>query len=522
MNQQDADRPRRRFEAGEGYTMNRFIRLTPRAARGWVAALGATGLIGGVAWSGYAVNPHAATPADLSTPISHAIAGGRDSYADVVDIVSPAVVTVHATGRARATETQFELPDDFFGQFFGRQMPNQNRAPVRRPRQTALGSGVVVTSDGYILTNNHVIDGADSVSVDLTDGRTLKAKVVGTDKPSDLALLKIEGSNFHSLTLGDSDAVKVGDVVLAVGNPLNVGQTVTMGIISAKGRSTGVGDGSYEDFLQTDAPINHGNSGGALVNMKGELIGINSQILSNGDGNIGIGFAIPANMARHVMTELRTNGKVTRAQLGVVVQTITPDLAESLGLKDARGVIVSSVAAGSAADKAGLKRGDVITALNGQPVHDMNALRNRVADAGPGTTADLKVVRDGAEKQVRVTLDTASARRAGRDGDESESDSTAKGDRAALGISVAPLTPELAKQLNVKPETKGVVVRDVDPDGRAADVLRAGDVIQEANRHAVDSVDALRSALRQTGDKTVLLLINRQGSDVFVTVKPVA
>src|SRR3954463_280712 len=523
MNQQDADRPRRRFEAGEGYTMNRFIRLTPRAARGWVAALGATGLIGGVAWSGYAVNPHAATPADLSTPITHAIAGGRDSYADVVDIVSPAVVTVHASGRARASQTQFEVPDDFFEQFFGRQgRPQTPQQPGRRPKLTALGSGVVVTSDGYVLTNNHVVDGADEVSIDLTDGRTLNAKIVGTDQASDRALLNVEGSNFHALTLGDSEAVKVGDVVLAVGNPLNVGQTVTMGIISAKGRSTGVGDGSYEDFLQTDAPINHGNSGGALVNMKGELIGINSQILSNGDGNIGIGFAIPANMARHVMTELRTSGKVTRAQLGVTVQTVSPDLAESLGLKDTRGVIVSSVAPGSAAEKAGLKRGDVIVALNGQPVHDMNALQNRVADAGPGTAADLKVVRDGAEKQVRVTLDTANARRAGRDGDGSESDSTAKGDRAALGISVAPLTPELAKQLNVKPDTKGVVVRDVDPDGRAADVLRAGDVIQEANRHAVDSVDALRSALRQTGDKTVLLLINRQGSDVFVTVKPVA
>src|SRR3954469_2325149 len=523
MKQQDADRPRRRFETEEGYTMNKFIRLTPRAARGWVAALGAAGLIGGAAWSGYAVSPHAATPADVSTPIAHAIAGGRDSYADVVDIVSPAVVTVHATGRARASQTQFEVPDDFFQQFFGRQgRPQGPQQPGRRPKLTALGSGVVVTSDGYVLTNNHVVDGADAVSIDLTDGRTLNAKIVGTDQASDLALLKVEGSNFHSLTLGDSEAVKVGDVVLAVGNPLNVGQTVTMGIISAKGRSTGVGDGSYEDFLQTDAPINHGNSGGALVNMKGELIGINSQIVSVSDGNIGIGFAIPANMARHVMTDLRTKGKVTRAQLGVTVQTISPDMAEALGLQDARGVIVSSVAAGSAADKAGLKRGDVIVALNGRPVHDMNALRNRVADAGPGTAADLKVVRDGAEKQVRVTLDTANARRAGRDGDESESDSTAKGDRAALGISVAPLTPELAKQLNVKPDTKGVVVRDVDPDGRAADVLRAGDVIQEANRHAVDSVDALRSALRQTGDKTVLLLINRQGSDVFVTVKPVA
>jgi serine protease Do len=502
--------------------MSRFISLTPRGARNWVAGLGVAGLLGGAAWSGLAATPRAAAPADVAPPVAHAIAAGRDSYADVVDIVSPAVVTVHASGRARASETQYQVPDDFFQQFFGgRNNPFEGQQrQARRPRQTALGSGVVVTSDGYILTNNHVIDSADDVSVDLTDGRTLKAKIVGSDKASDLALLKVEGTNFRSLTLGDSDAVKVGDVVLAVGNPLNVGQTVTMGIISAKGRSTGVGDGSYEDFLQTDAPINHGNSGGALVNMKGELVGINSQIVSVSDGNIGIGFAIPANMARHVMTDLRTSGKVTRAQLGVTVQTVSPDLADSLGLKDARGVVVSSVAPGSAAEKAGLKRGDVITALNGQAVRDMNTLRNHVADAGPGSIADLKIVRDGAEKDVKVTLDTADTRRGGRDSEQGESDGASKDDRAALGIAVAPLTPELAGQLGVKGDTKGVVVRDVDPDGRAADVLRPGDVIQEVNRHSVDSVDALRSAIRQTADKTVLLLIHRQGSDLFVTIKP--
>ena len=505
--------------------MKSLVRLTPRAARVWVAGIGAAGLIGGVAWSGLAATPHAETAA-AQTPksIAHAIAGGRDSYADVVDVVSPAVVTVHASGRARASQTQFESPDDFFGQFFGRQSsPFQGpQGPARRPRQSALGSGVVVTSDGYVLTNNHVIEGADEVSIDLTDGRTLKAKVVGSDKPSDLALLKVEGSDFHSLTLGDSDGVKVGDVVLAVGNPLNVGQTVTMGIISAKGRSTGVGDGSYEDFLQTDAPINHGNSGGALVNMKGELIGINSQIVSVSDGNIGIGFAIPANMARHVMTDLRTKGKVTRAQLGVTVQPISPDMADALGLKESRGVLVSGVAPGSPAEKAGVKRGDVITSLNGQPVRDMNTLRNRIADAGPGSTAELMVVRDGAQKQVNVTLEAVDGRRALRAGGDadSESDGGAKNDRAALGINVAPLTPELAGQLGITRDTKGVVVRDVDPDGRAADVLRPGDVIQEVNRQPVDSIDALRSALRQTGDRTVLLLINRQGSDIFVPVKP--
>jgi Do/DeqQ family serine protease len=338
----------------------------------------------------------------------------------------------------------------------------------------------------------------------------MPAKIVGTDKASDLALLKINGSDFRAVALGNSDAVKVGDVVLAVGNPLNVGQTVTMGIISAKGRSTGVGDGGYEDFLQTDAPINHGNSGGALVNTKGELVGINSQILSESGGNIGIGFAIPVNMARHVMDDLRTKGKVTRAQLGVTVQPVTADIAASLGLKQSGGAIVGSVADGGAAERAGIKRGDVITSFNGQPVRDTNSLRNRVADAGPGTTADVVIIRDGAEKHLSVKLDelnTDRLARRGRDGRSDNGDDRAS-DKAALGISVSP-------------DAKGLVVEDVDPDGRAADAgIRPGDVIQEVNRQPVKSIEDLRSAVRRSTDKPALLLINRNGNDVFVTVKP--
>ena len=216
-------------------------------------------------------------------------------------------------------------------------------------KQRALGSGVVVSGDGYILTNNHVVDEASDIRVEFNDGRSFKAKLVGADKPSDLAVLKIEGTNLPALTLGNSDGVQVGDVVLALGNPLGIGQTVTMGIISAKGRSTSHGEGSYEDFLQTDAAINHGNSGGALVNLTGELVGINSQIVSPSDGNIGIGFAIPANMAHHVMDDLRKDGRVRRSQLGVTVQPVTSDMAESLGLKDVSGAIVSSVGEGCAA-----------------------------------------------------------------------------------------------------------------------------------------------------------------------------
>jgi len=502
--------------------MNGRFHFTKRAARTTVAVAAAGVLMGTATWHGLAASPVAPAPAaTVSTPIAHAIAGGRDSYADIVDVVSPAVVTVHASGRARASQTQFELPDDFFGQFLNPRGVNPRQQPPRSSRQNALGSGVVVTTDGYILTNNHVVEGADAVSVDFTDGRSLTAKVVGTDKPSDLALLKVAGTGFKAAALGDSDAVKVGDVVLAVGNPLNVGQTVTMGIISAKGRSTGEGDGSYEDFLQTDAPINHGNSGGALVNTKGEVIGINSQIVSNTDANIGIGFAIPAKMARRVMTDLRTNGKVTRAQLGVTVQTVSSDLADSLGLKQAQGVIVSSVNPGSAADRAGLKRGDVITSFNGQPVRDMNSLRNRVAEAGPGSTADLAIVRDGSEKHLSAKLEEADPKRLARSrGDDSESDSGGEHDRAALGISVAPLTPEVASELRLPKDVHGIVVRDVDPDGRAAEAIQPGDVIQEINRQKVTSVDDLRAAVRQSSDKPTLLLINRRGADIFVTVKP--
>jgi Do/DeqQ family serine protease len=392
---------------------------------------------------------------------------------------------------------------------------------VPRPRTGGVGSGVVVTDDGYILTNNHVVEGADEIHVDFTDGRSLSAKVVGTDKPSDLALLKIEGTGFKYVQLGDSNAVKVGDVVLAVGNPLNVGQTVTMGIISAKGRSTGLGDGSYEDFLQTDAPINRGNSGGALVNMKGELVGINSQILSGSGGNIGIGFAIPANMAQRVMNDLKTNGKVTRAQLGVGVQTVTAEMAASLGLpQGSGGVIVSQVTPDSAAARAGIERGDVITSLNGESVRDMNTLRNRIADAGPGSTAQLVIVRDGKERKISAKLDELDATRLARGGRDDEGSPEAS-DGAALGITVSPVTPEAAARFQLPRDTKGVLVQEVDPNGRAAEAgIRAGDVIEEVNRQPVKSVDDLRAAVKRSADRPTLLLVNREGTTVFLTVKP--
>jgi len=497
--------------------------LRDRLVGGGIAAAMAVALVaGGAALRGAGFDePQAGQRTVQAQPaLSPGVAAGRDSYADVVDIVAPAVVTVRVETTGTMAPTMFQGPDDdlfrrFFGQPFGdgRQAP---QAPQAQPfRQRGLGSGVIVSSEGYILTNYHVVGGADTVRVDLTDGRTFDATIVGTDEPTDLALLKIDAGNVHALTLGDSDAVRVGDIAMAVGNPLGVGQTVTMGIISAKGRSTaGTGDGSYENFLQTDAPINHGNSGGALVNLKGELIGINSQILSNSDGNIGIGFAIPANMAKHVMADLRESGRVRRGQLGVTVQGMTSDLAASLGLEDVAGAIVSAVTPGSAAARAGIERGDVIRAFNGTPVSNTNDLRNRVADTGPDAKATVTVLRDGHERTLDVTLDEVA-------GGQSARNDTGHADRTALGVSVEPLTPELASRVGAGDDTKGLLVRDVNPSGRAADAgVRQGDVILEVNRQPVPSVDALREALKENPERPVLLLVSRDGQNLFLTARP--
>jgi Do/DeqQ family serine protease len=287
---------------------------------------------------------------------------------------------------------------EFFGGLFG------GDAQGREGRQMGIGSGVIVSSDGYIITNHHVVDGAQDIRIEFPDRRSFNAKLVGNDPPSDLAVLKIDAKDLKPLALGNSDEVRVGDVVLAVGNPLGIGQTVTAGIISAKGRSTGLSDGTFEDFLQTDAPINQGNSGGALVNTNGQLVGINSQIVSPSGGNIGIGFAIPSNMARIVMEQLIKGGKVERGHLGVAIQPITPEVAAKLNVPESQGVLVQSVAPGSAAARAGLQPGDVIVAFNGEPVSGGNILRNQVAASPPGTEVELTVLRDGREQKTRVAL----------------------------------------------------------------------------------------------------------------------
>jgi serine protease Do len=475
------------------------------------------GLASAGVWSATPVAPktlEAAVPVPVTA--SAPTAGpALHGYADVVAKVTPAVVTIRTEAKASPRYTQ--LPEgmpDIFGDLFGQRAPRGGR-PGPAPMQRGLGSGVIVSQDGYILTNNHVIDNATTINVELSDRRVVEGKLIGADPASDLAVVKIDSKDLPVLPIGDSNAMRVGDVVLAVGNPLGIGQTVTMGILSAKGRSTGLGDGSYEDFLQTDAPINHGNSGGALVNTTGELIGINSQIMSPSGGNIGIGFAVPSNMAKNVMDQLVAHGRVHRGLLGVTVQSVTNDLAAGLGLNKAEGAIVSGVTAGGAAEKAGIKQGDVILSYQGRAVIDTNSFRNEIAATRPGTTITLNVLRDGKPREVKATLSENAPTNDGARGDEGEERGSAK-----FGMTVEPLTPEIARQLRLDRNATGVVITGVDPSGAAASAgLREGDVIQQINGKAVTSTDEVRGALNAATGKPAILLIQRGNTTTFVPLR---
>jgi Do/DeqQ family serine protease len=446
--------------------------------------------------------------------------GVRTSYADVVEKTSPAVVQIESQIKASAARQQQQVSpfDEFFNQ--SPQQPRQNQRP---PTERGLGSGVIVSADGTILTNAHVIDGAEKISVQLNDNKTYEAKLIGSDKPSDLAVIKIEANNLPFLNLGNSDNVRVGDIVLAIGNPLGIGQTVTAGIISAKGRRTGLSDGSFEDFLQTDAPINRGNSGGALVNLTGELIGINSQILSTTGGSIGIGFSIPSNMANSVMEQLIQNGRVRRGMLGINIQNLTPETAEALDLKETSGVVISNVRPGSAADKAGLKRRDVVTAINGEKIEDSNTLRNKVAGTLPGNQIKLTVTRDGSQQEFVATLDEFDSENPNRNPNTQPQNGNNPNQQqnGKLGLSLQPVTPQIARQLELPAETEGLVVTEVEPNGAAAEAgITRGDVILEVNRQSVKTLDDVQSALEKAGERPIALLVARNGQMSYLTISP--
>jgi len=439
----------------------------------------------------------------------------KTGFAPVVKTVLPDVVNISTSKVVRRSD-QFEMPDGmppFFQQFFGQQFgpDSENRSPRQREqREDSLGSGVIVSPDGYILTNNHVVDGASEVRITLSDKRQLKAHVVGTDPKTDIAVLKVDESGLPAITIGDSAKVQVGDYALAIGDPFGVGQTVTMGIISAMNRGN-LGIEDYEDFIQTDAPINPGNSGGALVNDRGELIGINTAIISHGSGgNQGIGFAIPVNLARKVMDQIVDHGKVNRAYLGIMVQDITPGISKAMGLKDMKGVLVGDVSPSGPAQKSGIQRGDVILEVNGKPMDDSRQLRMTISMMSPDATVNLKLLHNGNPTDVGVKLGELP-----NDGEHAKADEGSS-EGALEGVTAENLDAQTAKELGVPAATSGVVVTDVSPSSPLASAgLRRGDVIQEVNHQPVKNVTQFEEAVRKAG-KNPLLLVNRHASTLFL------
>ncbi len=437
------------------------------------------------------------------------------SFAPVVKKVAPSVVNIYSTRTIRMPQFVHPFLDEpFFRRFFGDQFGPEGDRPQKQSIQS-LGSGVIVTEDGYIITNNHVVDGADEIKVALAladDKTEYTAKVIGTDPQTDVAVLKIEAKNLRAITIGDSDQVEVGDVVLAVGNPFGVGQSVSMGIVSALGRGFGMlGREGYEDFIQTDAPINPGNSGGALVDVEGRLVGINQSIVSRTGGNQGVGFAIPINLARNIMDRLVTEGKVTRGYLGVNIQQVTPDLAKAFKLDDQTGALVGGVQPDTPAAEAGLKDGDVIIELNGRKVTDSHHLRLMIAATAPKTKVTLKLIRDGKEKTMTATLTALPDELSGNppakmdEGDQSKAD-------ALDGVEVADLDTRSRNQFDIPADIKGALVTSVESDSSAQEAgLRPGDVILEIDRQPVRDADDAVQLSRKAKEERILLRVWSKG-----------
>ncbi len=490
---------------------NRGFRLKPGAALIVGAALAVTGFVGVKAATPHLDNP----PATIKTAPRSAETARR-GYASVVKKVVPAVVNISSSRvvKNEVTGMQGFDMDPFLRQFFGNNMPFNNIPKERREK--ALGSGVIVSPEGYILTNNHVIDKATDITVTLHDKREFKARVVGTDPRADIAVLKINGSGFPYLTLGDSSQVEVGDIVLAIGDPFGIGQTVTSGIVSATDRSMNGQIEGVEDFIQTDAAINPGNSGGALVDDEGHLIGINTAILSgNSGGNQGIGFAVPVNLARHDMDQILKYGKVETGYLGILPQNVTPEMAKALGVSEATGALVGDVTADSPASRAGLQKGDIILDVNSQPIDNANQLRLKIGMLAPGTNISMKVLRDNKTMELNAQLANVPST------EEQASNATPGQHESTLdGVQLSTLTPDVAQQLQLGSGVKGVVVESVAEGSAAADAgLTRGDVIQQVNHHPVANMSEFRQAMNSTTkNNPVLLLVNRQGTTLFIAI----
>ena len=464
-----------------------------------------------------------------SGPPSQAPAVAIPDFADLAKHVSPAVVNISTTQEVKNPHG-FNGPqgpggpqgpqgpqgpggddDDQFQEFFGpfERFFNMPRRPFKA---RSLGSGFIIDPKGFIITNNHVVENADEIVVKLSTGKEFKAKVVGRDSKTDIALIELKGAtDLPAVKLGDSDTMQVGQWVVAIGNPFGLENTVTAGIVSALGRH--INQGPYDNFIQTDAAINPGNSGGPLLNTKGEVVGINTAIYSRGGGNIGIGFAIPISLAKEIVPQLKEKGHVTRGWLGVMIQKVTPDIAESLGLTESKGALVADVVKDGPAEEAGLKQGDVIVEFDGKAVSDSAELPLLVARTPVGRSVKLKVIRD--KKAEAFTVKIAELK-------DEEAQQEGSGTTEDLGITVQTLTPELAENLQLDRGLKGVVVTQVDPGGPAADAgLRRGDVILEVNRAPVKDVAAYRKAVKTVGKgKSLLFLVRRGDNTIFLAVKP--
>jgi serine protease Do len=435
------------------------------------------------------------------------------TFAPVVQQAAPAVVSIKTSRTVQISERPGIPGMPFFfgpnGPFF--EGPEGDEGGERR--QYGAGSGVIVSEDGLIVTNHHVVDEATKVEVHLSDRRHFTAKVLGSDSKTDIAVLKIDAKDLPLLRFGNSDSVQVGDLALAIGNPFGIGQTVTMGIVGATGRGN-LGIEDYEDFIQTDAAINPGNSGGALINTRGELIGINTAILARGGGgNQGVGFAVPVNLAHHVITQLLEQGRVVRGYLGVGIQDLTPDMTKAFRTPDSSGALVRDVVPDSPGEKAGLQRGDVIRKVDGSPVQDSRELRLKIGGTAPGETVQLAVLREGSEKALSVKL--------GELPDDQQSAPAAAGEASSLqGLQVDELTPAIARQLKLDPQTQGVVVTNVAASSAAFEAgLRRGDVVMEVNRKPVTNVSEFRSEVRAAGSEPLLLLVNSNGNVRFIAVE---